>query len=178
MDQSQPPAPPPSQPQWTPPPQQPMGWGAPGYGGPPARPIGVTLGSIFLLVLGILEALVGGCTVVGGSAFSQIGNGTDSSGTFGTVGGLLAGLGIFILVLGILQIAAGAGALGGRGWARWLGIVVSVIFAILLILGGVLAMTGSNGATSGIGSLVVGVLYALTAYAFLIAGSYFSYRRR
>ena len=169
--------PPMQQPQWTPPPQQQPNWGAPGYGGPPVRPMGVTLGSIFLIVMGVLESLVGGCTVVGGSAVSQLGNGTDSSGAFGAFGGVLAGVGIFILVLGILQIVAGAGALGGRGWARWLGIVVAVIFAILLVLGGVTSAAATNGMTSGLGGIVIGVLYGLTAYAFIVAGSFFAARR-
>lgn len=178
MDQPQPPAAPqpPQQPQWSPPPQQPTGWGAPGYGGPPIRPMGVTLGSIFLLVLGVLESLVGGCTILGGSAFSSL-DSQDTTGAFGALGGIIAGVGIFILILGILQIVAGAGALGGRGWARWLGIVLSVIFAVILLLGALGTMMSSNGFTSGLVSLIVGVLYALTAYAFIVAGPYFAARR-
>jgi hypothetical protein len=184
MDQSQPPAapppmapPPPSQPQWSPPPQQPTGWGGPGYGGPPPRPMGVTLGSIFLIVMGVLISLVGGCATIGGGVLSQAANGTPNAGFAGGIGSFIAGLGIFILVLGIISIVAGAGVLGGRNWARWLGIVISIIFAILLVLGGLGSLTATNGATSGIGTLVVGVLYALTAYALIAASSYFSYRR-
>ena len=183
MDQSQPPAapppmaPPPSQPQWTPPPQQPMGWGGPGYGGPPPRPMGVTLGAIYLIVMGVLISLVGGCATIGGGILSQAGNGTTSQGLAAGLGGFLAGLGIFILVLGILSIVAGAGVLSGRNWARWLGIVISVIFAILLVLGGLTTLTAQNGMTSGVGSLIVGVLYALTAYALIASSSYFAARR-
>ena len=165
------------QPQWSPPPQQPMGWGGPGYGGPPPRPTGVTLASIYLIVMGVLTSLVGGCTTLGGAIIGQVGSGTTSGNIAGGVGAFLGGLGIVILVLGILSIVAGAGVLGGRGWARWTGIIISVIFAILLILGGVTTMTATNGATSGIGSLVVGVLYALTAYALISAGAYFGARR-
>jgi hypothetical protein len=138
--------------------------------------MGVTLGSIYLLVMGVLESLVGGCTIVGGSAFSSLDSQTGGSG-FGAIGGLIAGVGIFILILGVLQIVAGAGALGGRGWARWLGIVVSVIFAILALLGGLGGMTANNGMTSGLVGIIVGVLYALTAYAFIVAGSWFAARR-
>ena len=178
MDQPQPPAAPqpPQQPQWTPPPQQPMGWGTPGYGGPPVRPMGVTLGSIYLLVIGVLISLVGGCTIIGGSAISSLG-GSDTTGTAGAIAGFVAGFGIFILILGILQIVAGAGALGGRGWARWLGIVLSIIFAIILLLGALGTMASNNGITSGLVTLIIGVLYALTAYAFITAGQYFAARR-
>src|SRR5437763_16446616 len=105
MDQSQPPMPPPpAQPQWSPPPQQPMGWGGPGYAGPPVRPTGVTLAAIYLIVMGVLTALVGSCAAVGGGLLSQAANGTTSSGVFGAAGGILAGLGIFIVVLGVLSI--------------------------------------------------------------------------
>ena len=165
------------QPQWSPPPQQPTGWGGPGYGGPPVRPTGVTLASIYLIVMGVLISLVGACATIGGAAFGQIGSGTTSSGPFGALGAVLAGIGIFILILGIVSIVAGAGALGGKGWARWTGIVISVIFAILLVLGGITTITAPNGTTSGIGSLVVGVLYALTAWALIQASAFFAARR-
>ncbi|MEX2547901.1 MAG: hypothetical protein WD830_08970 [Chloroflexota bacterium] len=165
------------QPQWSPPPQQPAGWGGPGYGGPPPRPTGVTLASIYLIVMGVLTSLVGGCATIGGAAFGQIGSGTTNSGPFGAFGAILAGIGIFILILGILGIVAGAGALGGKGWGRWIGIIISVIFAILLILGGITSFTAPDGATSGITTLVIGVLYALTAWALIQASAYFAARR-
>ncbi len=168
---------PPQQPQWTPPPQQPAGWGGPGYGTAPVRPTGVTLAAIFLIIMGVLYGLLGGCTTIGGAGLSQLGAGTENSGIFGAAGGILAGLGVFILIIGILQIAAGAGSLSGRGWARWTGIVISVILAVLLLLGGVSTMTQQNGMTGGIGSIVVGVLYALTAYALIAAGPFFAARR-
>ena len=167
--------PPPQQPQWAPPPQQPTG-ADPATAARQSRPIGVTLAAIFLIVMGVLEALVGGCTVVGGSAVGSLSNGQDN-GAFGGLGAFIAGIGIFILVLGILQIVAGAGALGGRNWARWLGIVIAAIFAVFGILGGVASMTSSNGATGGIGSIVIGVLYALTAYGLFAGAAFFAYRR-
>ena len=79
--------------------------------------------------------------------------------------------------LAVLGIVAGAGALGGKGWGRWIGIIISIIFAILFILGGVGTLTGSNGMTSGIVTLVLGVAYALTAGALIQASAFYSYRR-
>ncbi|MEO8625323.1 MAG: hypothetical protein ABI452_01355 [Candidatus Limnocylindrales bacterium] len=141
------------------------------------RPTGVTLAAIYLIVMGALTSLLGGCAAIGGAALGQIGSGTDSSGMFGGLGTLVAGLGIFILLLGILGIVAGAGALGGKGWGRWIGIIISVIFAILFILGGLGSLTASNGMTSGIVTLVLGVLYALTAWALIKASAFFAARR-
>jgi hypothetical protein len=143
----------------------------------PVRPTGVTLAAIYLIVMGVLTGLVGGCAAVGGAAIGQLGSGTDSSGLFGGLGAFVAGLGIFILLLGILGIVAGAGALGGKSWGRWLGIIISIIFAILLILGGLGSLGASNGMTSGVTSLVIGVLYALSAWALIQASAFFAYRR-
>ena len=139
--------------------------------------MGVTLGSIFLIVMGVLTSLSGGCTVMGGALFGQIGSGTEVASPFGALGGILAGVGIVIVVLGIVSIVAGAGALGGKGWARWTGLILSVIFAVLLILGGVSSLGVQDGMTSAILFIVIGVLYALTAWAFIQATAFFAARR-
>src|SRR3954454_10251041 len=97
MDQSPPPqapmTPPPAQPQWTPPPQQPVGWGGPGYGGPPMRPTGVTLAAVYLIVMGVLIALVGGCAAAGGAIIGGAGGQSNIPG-LGAVGGAIAVFGI------------------------------------------------------------------------------------
>jgi hypothetical protein len=170
---------PPQQPQWSPPPQQPMGWGGPGYGGPPPRPTGVTLGAIFLIVMGVLVALVGAaCGVFGGA----VSTGDSQIPGLGAVGGALAIFGIIALVIGILQIAAGAGALGGKGWARWTGVVVSIIFVIFGVLGLLGGLTNMNNPNSGgVSSLAfsafITVAYALTAWTFVSASAFFGARR-
>ena len=166
------------QPQWSPPPQQPTGWGGPGYGGAPVRPTGVTLGAIFLIVMGILVCLVGACATMGGAL---LGSGDTQIPGLGAIGAGVAVFGIIILVLGILQVAAGAGALGGAGWARWTGIIVSVILVIFGVLGllgavGSLNQPGSGGITSLLLSLLITVGYALTAWAFVQATAWFSRR--
>jgi hypothetical protein len=170
-----------NQPQWSPPPQQPMGWGGPGYGGAPVRPTSVTLGSIFLIVMGIIVCLAGGCATIGGSLLGGAA-GQSSIPGLGALGGAVAVVGIIILVIGILQVAAGAGALGGAGWARWTGIVISiilVIFGVLGLLGAVGSMStpGSGGITSLLISLLITVGYALTAYAFITNTAWFTRRR-
>jgi hypothetical protein len=190
MEPSQPSSPPPpqwdpqqpQQPQWTPPPQQPAGWGGPGYGGPPPRPLGVTLAGVFLIIMGVLWLLGGAACAVGGAAIVGFGNQLENGGgLLGAAAGVVFVLAIIAVVIGILQIASGAGVMGGRGWARATGIVVSIVAALFSFLGacGSLTATASdyNGTGSGIGGLVVGVLYALTAYALISARNYFAYRR-
>jgi hypothetical protein len=136
--------------------------------------MGVTLGSIYLIVMGVLFALGGAACGILGSAASQI---PDTGGLGGLIGGSLLVFGLIAIVLGILQIAAGAGALGGKGWARWTGIIVSAILAVLLVLGAVSSLGVADGMTSALTSLVIGALYALTAWAFIQASAFFAARR-
>jgi hypothetical protein len=96
---------------------------------------------------------------------------------FGALAGMAVVGGVIVLVLGILKIAAGAGALSGKGWARWTGIILSAIFAVLMILGGVSSLGQRDGMVSAVVTIVIGVLYALTAWAFVQASAFFASRR-
>lgn len=170
MDPNQPQA----QPQWSPPPQQPMGWGGPGYGGPPPRPMGVTLASIFLLVIGVLSLLGGLLLLAGSTMFGNLIAGPEG----GVLAGFVAFAGIIVLFWAALHLLGGIGALQGKGWGRWIGIVVAIITVIFSVIG-LFSSMGRAGSEAGslVYSLVFIVLYALTAWALLQAGAYFSYRR-
>lgn len=161
-------------PQWSPPPQQPAGWGGTGPGGRVERPVGVTLASIYLIVMGVLIGLLGGCAAALGGA---IGSGDTQIPGLGGLGAVLGGIGIVIAIIGIVAIIAGAGALAGKNWGRWTGIIVSVIFAILLILGGITSLSVQNGMTGAILNLVLGVMFALSAWALIQASAFFAARR-
>lgn len=164
-----------SQPQWTPPPQQPMGWGGPGYGTAPQRPGGVTFAAIFLIVMGVFTTLAAIVLFIGGAAFS---------GVFGNAfAGLIVVIGIVVLVVAILHFAAGIGSLQGKGWARWTGAILAIVFAILLILSGISGFTARptadnpNPIVGAVISIVIAVLYALAAWALIKASAYFAARR-
>jgi len=188
MADQQPPTqpPPPGQPpQWSPPPQQSPQWGTPppgqwgqgGYAPAPQRPVSVTLAGIYLIVMGILLALVGGCTTLVGGGVSQV-EGQEGTGTF--FGGSIVIIGLIATILNIAGIVAGAGAIGRAGWGRWLGVVVSVILLLLFGLIGVATVIPSSDSTTnpglGVGAffLTLAVMYALTAWALLAAGRWFS----
>lgn len=132
------------------------------------------MASIYLIVMGALFALGGAACGILGGGVSQI---DDASGFGGVLGGSLLVIGLIALVLGILQIAAGAGALGGKGWARWTGIVISAILAVLLLIGALGSFGAPNGMTSAVTSLVIAALYAGSAWALVQASAFFSARR-
>ena len=116
------------------------------------------------------------------NAITGAGSGTEASPIFGAAGGILAGAGIFGLILGILAVLAGAGSLAGHSWGRWIGVILSVLgvlVGVLFVLGGLGAMSDPN--AGGPTTLIIGIvwvaLYGLTAYALISASAYFSYRR-
>ena len=156
-----------STPQWSPPPQQPAGWGASSMG-PVARPLGVTLSAIWFYFLGVLLVLIAAAALaLGGFLESTFGSATS--------GGVLAGLGIFLAVViglfAVLFILTGWGVWTGRGWGRILGIVL----AVLGVLGGLSSLSSSGGTVSGIVQVVI---WALIIYALWMAKAFFAPRMR
>jgi len=176
MTPPQPQMTPPQQPQWTPPPQQPTGWGGPGYGGPPVRPTGVTLAAVYLIVMGVLMTIAAIVSFIGGATFAGLFGGDAFLGLFAVVG-------VIILVIAILHFAAGIGSLQGKGWARWTGIILAIVFAILIGLSGLTSLgarptaDNSNPIVGTIIIIAIAVLYALSALALIRASAFFSYRR-
>ena len=164
------------QPQWSPPPQQPAGWGGPGYGGPPPRPTGVTLASIFLIVMGVLLLLGALLAFAGGAMFGSMLGSAQGGGLFA---GLFAFLGVIVLIFAILHLAGGIGSLQGKGWGRWTGIVTAILLVIFLVLGlvGSFSAPGGTNVTGLVTQIVFIALYALTAWVLIQASAYFAFRR-
>ena len=142
-------------PQWSPPPQQPAGWGGPGGMAPASRPLGVTLSAIWFYFIGILGLLVAVIFVAGGSVLENLAGGAG--------GGLLAGLGIvagfLIGLFAVLFILTGWGVWKGRGWGR----IGGIIWGVIGVLIGLSTLTSRDGLVSGIIAIAIwgGVIYAL-----------------
>jgi hypothetical protein len=137
-------------PQWSPPPQQPAGWGASGMA-PATRPLGVTLSALWFYFIGVLGLLAGIIVIAGGTMLSDV---------FGSAAiGLGIALGAIALLFAFLFLLTGWGVWTGKGWGRILGIVL----AILGVLGGLGQLTGQNGLVSGIVQIAIwgGIIYAL-----------------
>jgi hypothetical protein len=157
-----------------------MGWGGPGYQAPPPRPLGITLAAVYLLVMGLFTAgILGGCGLIIGSAF-LVGASQEGETGAGAVG---LAVGILPLIIGILSIAAGIGTFARGGWARWVGIVASVLallyFGVIGLLFFAVKDLSGQSPLSGVGIVLasIAVLYVLCAIAYFMSGSYFSNRR-
>lgn len=118
-----------------------------GYAGfmqKPARPIGVTIIALLSILTGVGLLILGIAIAAFASLFAGIGFG---------VGGLLAGIGYIIggvaAFFGVIWLLTGWGLISGKGWARTL----ALIFSILSLLGGLLIAV--SGSYSGIASVVI-----------------------
>lgn len=119
------------------PPPPPVTWAAPP---PVAAAKGGRTGlaaaaGVMLLVLGILGGLLGlFVAVVGGSFVSSLGDfvevpGVDDPSSF--LGGMIAFLGIIVVVYSLVYVFAGIGILRSRGWGRVMGLIVGIISGLI-----------------------------------------------
>ena len=118
------------------------------------RPIGVTIIAILAILVGVV-GLVGGIAIATfSSLFAGIGFGVG--GLLATIGFIIAGVVIFF---GLIWLLTGWGFLNGKGWARTLG----MIFSILSLLGTiVVAASGSIGGIVGVVILILMLYYLFT----------------
>jgi hypothetical protein len=161
------------QPQWIAPPKPPLGWETTAYTSPLTRPLALTLASIYLMATGGLLTLYGaGCGL-----FAFFVSTSESQPQFAGFAPILTMVGTALFVPGIASIAAGAGAMGGKPWARSIGVVVSILFVFLGGLAILVSLSVEEGLPNVVGSMtVVGfitVAYGLTAWAFVSAAPYF-----
>jgi hypothetical protein len=141
------------------------------------RPGIVTAGSITLIVLGALGLLIGVALFLIGVGFAgddTIATAPGVEGMLGAFGGMLIFAAILLILFGALQIWAGINALGGRGWARMTGLVLSVIGAALFVGG--LFWAGAGEGANPILNIVVGAAYLFVIYALATGGRWFSAR--
>jgi len=176
--QPQPPAPAPgggwAQPQPT------SGWVQPATTKGPVT-ILARIAGLLLLLLGLFWGAIGALLIVGGTAFHfltdriSVLNTTDANSVNAAgnvVGGVIAGFGVVMLVLAVVEVLGGIGALFGKGWGRVIGILYSLVFGAFLLLAltsGTRAATDA-GADSGAGSglIVILVMFLLYLYALVV----------
>jgi hypothetical protein len=129
-------------------------------------------------VIGVLVALIGLLFIVGGALIGSVGDrpdlGLDLNGFGGAVGGIVAVVGAIVVLFGALELVSGIFAMLGRGWARILAIVMSVLGALFAVLG--LVGSRAEGAGSPAISIVLLAAYVFVIWAMASGGRYFAER--
>lgn len=153
-------------------PQPAVAWAAPPVAVAAAggRTTLAAIAGVVLIVLGILGGLVGLLITVLGGAFAKnlpLGEipeleGADA-GAF--VGGMVAFLGIVILLYSLVYFFGGIGVLRSRGWGRVMGIVVGILSGLVWLSG----FTNAGAIESAdTGSSIVFSLVLLIAHAYIV----------
>jgi hypothetical protein len=126
---------------------------------PPRRSGWVTTAAVVLLAAGTLSALFGLIFLIlglaGGSAFTDLMAGqpgmpedVDLEAVSSVMIGVMVVMGVITLAWAAAHVAAGVGILGGHGWARVTGMVVSVLGLLLFLLALVGALTSMSAASA------------------------------
>ncbi len=141
-----------------------------------ARPTSVTVAAWILIVLGAIVTLAGLFLVIASGALA---------GLLGPLAGLGIVAAIIAIVIGVLHIWSGIAILGGKNWARIVGIVLGALGVLFGVLGLVAAFTTpavtdpTTGATVGgpgsaITPVIQIVIYGFVLWALMRAGSWFT----
>jgi hypothetical protein len=172
--QPPPPAAPPAQPAWGQPPAGPVsGWVQPTAAAARGPVTGLAkLGALVLILFGLLWTALGALVVLGGAILKGVGDQAGGTVVGDAFGGVLAGLGIVVLAIAIVEIIVGIAAWMGKEWARIVGIIYALIFGggcllSLLTAAGSSRSTGTD-ATGGVLILLVfavAYIYTLVVFA-------------
>jgi hypothetical protein len=141
---------------------------------PPAtRPGHVTAAGVIHIVAGVLTLLFGLIFVVFGAVLAPaIGEfAPEAEALAGAVTGILLVVAVLVLAIGALFLVTGIKVLGGRPWARIVGIVLAVL-GLVFSLGGL----GAQDANVVL-NLIFAVAWAYTAWALFAHGPWFEAQR-
>jgi hypothetical protein len=125
------------------------------------------IAGLIVLVFGLLWAGIGALIVLGGAAAKVGGTSAGIPGLGNAVGDFLAGFGIVILVIAIVEILGGIGVLLSKEWGRIIAITYSLIFgfgSIFIVAGGANANNVSDTTGGGV-ALIIGLVFLL-GYAY------------
>lgn len=133
----------------------------------PSKTVAVTaLGLITVLLGGVYAALGGIVIYTGAAALKKLQD--DPAGGFGFLLRFLAGfvavIGVALLVQGVFGILAGLGVLGRSQWGR----VLTFIWSVLVILGGLASLAFSDQGATYLAAGAVQLLYGALAFVILI----------
>ncbi|HZD12363.1 MAG TPA: zinc ribbon domain-containing protein, partial [Candidatus Binatus sp.] len=119
-----------------------------------ARPIGVTIIALLAILVGVIGLVAGVAMAAFSSMFASIGFGVG--GLLSTLGYIIAGV---VLFFGLIWVLTGWGFMNGKGWARTL----CLIFSILSLIGTIfVAASGSISGIAGVAIWIIMLYYLFT----------------
>lgn len=130
------------------------------------------MAGVILLVLGVLGGLLGLVLVLGGAVVGNAGRNGGIPGlegmpnVAGAFGGLVAVIGLVVVLYSLLYIFGGIGVLRSREWGRVIGIVVSILSGLVWLAALVSPSDPSTG--SGGGGPVAAALLIAHAYVVVV----------
>ncbi len=144
----------------------------------------VVIAALFMLAAGVITLLPAVGFMVGGSKLSDYLNSEQFSAFGDAVGGVLAAVGVVMLVWALLEILSSLGMFLRRTWGRALGTVVGLVgglFMTLILFGSLGALRAADSAApTGAGGTVFVVIvaavfagYWVTFFACLTGGAHF-----
>ena len=133
------------------------------------------LGALVLVLFGLFWSLIGAALLVAGGLATSILEQMDlegmDQGQLGDIlGGAIAGFGIVILLIAIVEVLVGIFAWRGSGFARMLGILYGLGFGGITLL----AALGSSqsaevsAAGGGVATLAIAIAYLYVALVFIV----------
>jgi hypothetical protein len=168
---SQPPQPsaPPAQPAWGQPAAAPGSqWVQPATAVTRGPVTGLAkLGALVLILMGALWAFLGAVVVLGGAALKSIGDQAGGTVVGDAFGGAVAGLGIVVLAIALVEVIVGIAAWMGKEWARIIGIIYALIFGGGCLVIGLSALGTGNSEVNEAGSALIILAFA-AAYIYTL----------
>ncbi|HYC07554.1 MAG TPA: hypothetical protein VEG29_06480 [Candidatus Binatia bacterium] len=133
-----------------------VGWVAPPAAEAPKGRVTILarFAGLLLLLIGVFWGVVGVGFVAGGQVLKGLVDPAQVPGLGDAVGTAFAAIGIVFIFFAFWEILGGIGAIAGKGWGRWIGIIYSLLFGIASLL----SLSGTTRAASDTSSDAMPVL--------------------
>jgi uncharacterized membrane protein (DUF2068 family) len=137
------------------------------------RPLGVSIVAVLAFLLGLFVILVGvfiavlglaGGASINSSLRDSLGASLNGDGD-AAVAAVFAVVGVVVALFGVVAIIFAVGAWRLKGWAWWLGLILSALYALASLSGVSTARNAASSLTAPLVQLVIGVVvfvYLLT----------------
>ena len=138
----------------------------------PSKNVALTVIGLMTILWGVAHAVLGSCLILSGDTVDNNLRPDDPAGGLAPLLRIMAGLmimiGVVVLLLGVPGMLAGFGVLWRKQWGR----ILAFVFAVLVIMVGLLALSAYNRDAAGNATFIAfgaaEILYGILALVVLI----------